>query len=62
MERYAEDLDTWRGEPETVDVHAQQGEVDWSREPVSDDQLSPHVRQALGLPGAPRKNPGAAGI
>jgi hypothetical protein len=34
-----ENIEGWRGEPETVDVHAQQGEVDWTRQPRSDQLL-----------------------
>lgn len=58
---HAEDIESWRGEPEAVDVHAQQGEVDWSRQPVSDDQLAPDVRKQLHLP-ALRKNPTGPGL
>jgi hypothetical protein len=39
----------FRGEPETVDVWDQQGEVDWSKEPLSDDNLSDKVKGFLNV-------------
>jgi hypothetical protein len=38
-----------RTEPETVDVYAEQGEADWSREARSDSGLSDEARAALEL-------------
>lgn len=38
-----------RGEPETVDVYAEQGEADWTRWPRSDDLLGENVKRRLGM-------------
>ena len=38
-----------RGEPETVDVYAEQGAVDWTLEPRSDALLARHARSRLEL-------------
>ena len=52
MHRLDEEIVEGDTEPE-VDVAADQGEVDWSGQPSSDERLAPEVRAKLGLPDRP---------